>query len=1250
MTLSLTDDVVEFMAMQLQKLPKRTQEVLKLAACIGNRFDLKTLMTVYEKDAIDTASDFWIAVQEGLIIPESEDYKLFVEDSKHSSTIAPTPQFNQSSITYKFIHDRVQQAAYSLIPENKKQSIHLKIGKLLLESIPLQQREENIFVLVNQFNIAVELITGQTERDELAAMNLTAGRRALASTAYAAAIRYLNTGITLLTGDSWQRKYELTLSLHEIAVEVAYLIGDFDQMEQFIQVVLTQAQTLLEKVKVYEVKIQAYGAQNKALEAVNTALSVLKQLGVEFPKNPSQSDVQQAMSELAMNLRGRQIEDLIHLSEMKESQPLAATRILSNAVSVVYQAFPNLFLLIVIQQINLSLNFGNAPLSAFAYVNYGIVLCGVIGDINCGYQFGKLAVNLVTKFNTKEVKAKIILAFNANICHWKEHTKEILKPLLEAYSTGMTVGDLEFAAFSLLAYCYSSYFIGTDLVSLKQEMATYCNAIAEIKQERAFNWNTIYQQSVLNLLASVENPCLLIGQAYDEKRMLPIHLEAKDRVGLLYLFFCKLQLCYLFKDLTKAVQNADLAKQYVDGGLGLPLVPILYFYDSLIRLALYPNIAESKQKDILDTVQLNQEKMQRWANHAPMNHLHKYYLVEAEKHRIRCEYLEAIDNYDRAISLAKEHEYINEEALANELAAEFYIEWSKQKIAQTYLIDAYYCYARWGAKAKVEDLAERYPQLLKSILQKDIQSSHTTDQSTLYHHITLSTQSSYQNLSGSHTSVSDSLDLKALLQASQALSGEIELEQLLSTLMKVVMENAGASKCALMLSTGDNLDLIVTSICSNSISVPSYVEFPETKLSSTYNLPVTLINYVKRTKEIFVTDDAKAEEFLVSDRYIMREQPKSLLCIPIINQSKLLGILYLENNLTTGAFTSDRLELLRVITTQAAISLENAILYKDLTQAKERLEEYSHTLEEKVEQRTQELNENNQRLKQAIQNLRNTQSQLIQSEKMSSLGQMIAGIAHEINNPINFIHGNITHVQNYVQNLLDLIAIYQQEFPLPSAQVTKKYEEIDLDFILQDLPKMLNSMNVGTSRIRNIVLGLRNFSRLDEADMKPVDIHEGLNNSLMILQHKLKTKSDRQEIEVIKEYAELPEVICYAGELNQVFMNILSNAIDALDDDKKSWVTSNTKNAQVPTIRITTELTDKNNIRIRIADNGHGMNADVQQKIFDPFFTTKAVGSGTGLGLSISYQIVVDKHKGKLTCDSYIGKGTEFVIEIPMRQ
>nr|MDJ0775886.1 AAA family ATPase [Mastigocoleus sp. MO_167.B18] len=1263
--LALTDDVVEFTALQIKRLPKYTQDVLKLAACIGNEFDLRTLAIINQKSEIDTASEFWPALKEGIAFSKNENYKL-AQDSQYLSTVddhiindkirysKDTKDFkhqNKQFATYKFLHDRVQQAAYSLISEEQKKSVHLQLGQLLLKNIPAEEREENIFILVNQFNKAVELICDPAERYGLAKMNLIAGRRALGSTAYVTADNYLNTGINLLTNNSWEIDYDLSLGLHETAAEAKYLSGDFEHTEKYTEIVLFNAKTLLEKVKSYEIKIELYKSRNQGIDAISIGIEVLKSFGVQFPEHPSPQDIGTALQQTQLTLVEKKVEDLVNLPQMTDPKKLAVMNILSRLVPITYACHPLLFPLVALKQVNISINDGNCADSALAYGTYAVLLNYLQGDVESNYKFGQLALNVLDKFNIPEQRCKVLFVVNSFTRHWKEDLEESLNFFLQVYSIALEAGDLEQAAYSLCFYLEYSFWRGKQLTELETKISNYHQQITFLKQEILLLVNKITWQVVLNLLKDTEEAYNLKGDTCDEKIILPILQKASNRQGICYLYIQKLVLCYLFEEYSQACQYAILAKDYLDTVAAKFIISIFYFYDSLAMLAVYPASSELEQSNILEKVAENQAKMKKWADHAPMNFLHKFDLVEAERHRILGNFLDGMDAYERAINQAKENEYINEEALANELAAKFYLECGKQNIARTYLTDAYYAYMRWGAKAKVEHLQQRYPQLITPIIQQEKISQSTTHRSTINNHtdtsISLSERQTHQTLVGSRTSTSDYIDLVSVIKASQALSGKIEREQLLYTLLKVVMENAGASKCVLILNTSEEVKLKVEAVCSGYELENDTIEFLSANLESSQEVPVSLINYIKRTQKILVINNVSTEPSIARDQYIINQQPKSILCLPMLNQGNLVGILYLENILMTDVFSSERIEILKVITTQAAISLENSMLYSSLTKAKENLEEYSHNLEEKVIERTKELIEKNEYLQKTLKELRTTQAQLIQSEKMSSLGQMVAGIAHEINNPINFIHGNINYSCEYVQDLLDLIAVYQQEYPEPTNAVIAKAEQIDLNFLTADFLKILNSMKVGSSRIRNIVLGLRNFSRLDESEKKPVDIHEGIDNTLIILQHKLKANSNTQNIQIVKKYGEIPEICCYPGQLNQVFMNILSNAIDAFDD--KYFEIENDYSLLKPEICITSELTDSKLVKIRIADNGIGINKEVQPHIFNPFFTTKPVGSGTGLGLSISYQIIVDKHKGKLTCNSSPGEGTEFLIEIPLR-
>ncbi|OUL20156.1 histidine kinase [Nostoc sp. RF31YmG] len=1494
--LALTDDVVEFMAHQIQKLPTTTQTVLKLAASIGNTFDLATLAIVYEKSQAETAVDLWKALQEGLILPTSEVYKFF-QDSGNDNGACQLSIIANRLPHYKFLHDRVQQAAYSLIPEEQKPATHLKIGQLLLSNTPVAEQEKKLFEIVNQFNIGKNLIAEQTQQIQLAELNLQAGHKARTATAHAPALEYFITGINLLTEDSWQTQYELIRALYTAATEAAYLNGNLEQMANLADVIQENVTSLLDIVKIYEIQIQSAQAQHQPLEALQIALKILRSLGVTFPKQPNELDIARAMERTTSMLAGRQPLDLVTLPQMTDPEKLAAMRILPAVSSCAYIAVPTLFPLIILAQVNLSIEYGNTSSSTYGYGCYGQLLCGVQGELNFGYQFGQLALKLLEQFNEQEQKAKTYGEVSLGTLHWQEPVRNTLPLLTEGYQSGLETGDLLWASICAIAYIMHSWFAGQDLIDVNREAAAFCNQLTQLKQDALVNQILIFQQAVLNLLEDSIEPWQFVGDAFNEEQMLPMLQQGGDQTALCYFHCNKLVLDYLFGEFESAVADAIATENYLGAATGLFIIPSFYTYDSLAHLAIYPQVSLEEQQRIQQRVTINQEKIKKWADSAPANHLHRFYLVEAERHRVFNHKAEALDFYDLAITTAKANDYPHEEALANELAAKFYLEWGKNSIVQEYLINAYYCYARWGATAKVKQLEQRYPQFLIPILQPDSILFSCDLTIPVMESVTTYNENTSETTKYSSNGISAVLDLATVLKSFQMLSSEIHLEKLLSTLLQVVLENAGADKCALLLNKEDRLVIEAT------IATEKPIVLQSVPLEKSQELPSLLINSVKRTLQSSVLIDAATDPLLLADPYILRQQPKSILCTPIMHQGKLLGILYLENNLTTGAFTSDRVEILNLLCTQAAISLENAHLYQrsqiyskqlelsleelrasdtrfqnladnipgmiyqfrlaadgststpyvscgcyelyevtpesvmagmhnlysmnhpdEVSQLEQLISYSAQTLtpfkhewrmitpsgkikwiqsaaqpqqqkdgsivwdgividisdrklaEEKI--REQEIflrsiydgvdhpifminvtanqeflyagwnpaaakftgvsahevigktpeqihgevegavvkqqylscitagtsiaveqclslnheptwwlttfhplrdrtgrihqligtainisdrkraeaqaQQKTQELETALQDLQQTQLQLVQNEKMSALGNLVAGVAHEINNPVGFLAGNLQPAKNYIQDLLGILDLYQQQFPDPGQVIVDEAEAIDLEYLREDLPKLIDSMKLGIDRIRGISTSLRTFSRADQDYKIPFNIHEGINSTILILKHRLKANGERPAIEVITNYGNLPAVECFPGQINQVFMNILANAIDSLEEFNQQRRQGKFR-PHSHQIAIQTELIQDNitfstpHVLIRIKDNGIGMSEEVKARIFEHLFTTKAVGKGTGLGLAIARQIIIERHQGTILVDSVLGEGSEFTIALPVK-
>ncbi|MEM9543590.1 MAG: AAA family ATPase [Cyanobacteria bacterium P01_E01_bin.42] len=903
---NFTDNVVALMVEKLEQLPETSREMLSIAACLGAEFDLTTLTWILERSPLDVFASLQIALDRNFILPRSElDENLLIQ-------------------AYKFAHDRIQQAAYALIPEAEKAEKNLAIGRILLAKIPESDRADRLFEIVDRLDRGLTLVHNSEERERLARLNLQAGVKAREANAYEAAIAYFDTGLSLLDVLSWQTQYELTLSLYQEAAKANYLNANIERMEALAEVVAMEAQTPRDRLELAKIKVDAYTNQGQNMEAIRVGLEALQSLGIEFPLQPSQEDFSRGFSELQTLIGNRQPIEFADLPQIQDPLIYEILMLLVKIVPATYFAHPLLFALTIFKHVELSITYGNTAASAFSYASYGVILCNS-GELELGYEYGQLALDIFEQFEDKTFAASICLIIHPLIDPWRIHLRKTLNPLQQGFKSGLEIGDLAYSGYIGNAHCLHLYLSGWELLETEREISRYVKIFEAIGQQSALKFTLPYWQIILNLQGQSQESHQLTGTVMQKQALILDYQENKNESGLCNLHILQLQLYYLFEEFDEARASSLLAQDHFAVTMNHSFLLLWHFYNALTMLSLCKKDRKAIEKssktqsdsencDIyLSTVRESQKKLKRWAESAPMNYLHKFYLVEAESYQVLGKKTKAMDYYDLAIAGAKENEYIQEEALANELAAKFYLDWSfdsaqpegKEKIARLYMREAHYCYQCWGAIAKVKHLEEHYPQLLQ--LQSDRAEISTLEKQPV------PTTSTPSNI----------FDLETVIKATNAISSELVLEDLLATLIAILVENAGAERGILILPRGENLFIeAIKEADSDRIEVLQSLAVEECERISS-----KIVNYVARTGQTVVSGEAAKEHRFIDDRYIQQYQCQSIACTPFANQGKLQGIIYLENNLSAGAFTPERMTLLRTLGTQAAISLENARYY-----------------------------------------------------------------------------------------------------------------------------------------------------------------------------------------------------------------------------------------------------------------------------------------------------------------------------------
>lgn len=896
-----TDNVSKLLAERIRHLEPVTAHLLKIASCAGDTFNLETIRSVSGLSFSETSARLLNAVREG--------YLVYAPSASASDA--------EKQISYQFSHERIQQAAYTLLTTSQRRQIHSSIGHSYLQS-RTNRSEDNIFDIVNQLNNSFEAPdTDFVDKQKLAELNLVAGRKAKMSAAFQSSFKYFKTAIALHGQNVWAQ-YDVSLDMHLEAAETAYLCGDQKQLNVLIERVLKHATGPLDQCRAYEIKLRALVAFDDLDSAILLGHEVLDLLGVHLsPKSGLLGNIVLIARLIWQTTRVGE-EQVASAKPMTDPASLAAMRILMILCQAGYLNGSPGTGVYILKMTQMSLRHGLAPESSFAYPMFGALLITYLGTIESGYRLGMLASKNLDDLNT-ELHCKTITLVNNFIRVWKHPIRESLDPLTNAYRIGMENGDIEFALIAAITGSTNAFLLGHDLNSLEANLSSYNQKAGEFNQTPILSTGSIYQQAARNLIKPNAAPWLLEGEIYSENNLLQFHQDSGDESSLANLYIVKLFLAVLFNQDEYAADFAREARLKLVSVVSSPVVPFFILYESLACIRRLPASRGWQRLRLRSRVQLNQRKLRKWAHHAPANVSHSFHLVEAELARLDGNLTRALEHYDKAIHLAQENGFLKEHALANELAGRFHLGQDKRELGLFYLRHARASYVRWGAMTKVSSLDSEFVELAEA--------DYLDRQWRNYGNTVTLGNANVPHFQG----YGNFLDLGSVIKASQVLSGEIILDSLLERLMQVALENAGAHSASLILSRDDELILEITTYYKGATSKH---ERPGIPIAEATSLPVSVVQYVARTLEDLVLNDALNEDIFTQDEYIISHQPKSILCIPILSKLHLTGVLYLENVQTTLAFTQDRVAILKLLASQSAIAIENAKLYQQLNDSR----------------------------------------------------------------------------------------------------------------------------------------------------------------------------------------------------------------------------------------------------------------------------------------------------------------------------